>query len=407
MADVEPLAPGTVVELPPADLKKGTQVSIIPTLGKDGLPPSFTKSVSRRDASESGPKIEEVPPPPPPPPVSVFPATSAGSELAQGSGNDRKSDDAAATAATEAAKLPPPQAEPNDRKRSKDRSKQAGKSAVPAPTVADEEHAVSTTRSPSIAEPVPDIASSAAQPGGQSKSAAVPAAPNPSAHTPATAASADAHPTTVSGPPPSKPSPTSIAAAPPKPSQNDVTAKALEASTAPEARPSQASPAEPVTKPMPTASASAPSLHEPLASAVPAPEKTSEPEVSEAPAAALDNAIASARISRELRAWLTPDYQIEVVVYPHRETPGRGFRSASLVTRGIGASWPVSTTPMRFSPPKPMSECRSRCCGLSSSRRSSPGSCPKEVPPRANGSGDPGSSSVMRWLNARRYLPAR
>lgn len=66
--DVEPIAAGAVVELPPADLNSTANLSAV-TLGHDGMPPSFTKTGRRSRNATSPTVIEDHAPPPPPPPL--------------------------------------------------------------------------------------------------------------------------------------------------------------------------------------------------------------------------------------------------------------------------------------------------------------------------------------------------
>jgi Flp pilus assembly secretin CpaC len=66
--DVEPITAGAVVELPPGDLDSTANLSAA-TLGRDGMPPSFTKSGRRSRNATSPTIIEDHAPPPPPPSV--------------------------------------------------------------------------------------------------------------------------------------------------------------------------------------------------------------------------------------------------------------------------------------------------------------------------------------------------
>jgi pilus assembly protein CpaC len=73
--DVEPLAPGSVVELPPADLEHAPASAPF-GLGKDGVPSSFTKKADSRwkDRSAPPPSVEPIPPPPPPQSAAAAPS---------------------------------------------------------------------------------------------------------------------------------------------------------------------------------------------------------------------------------------------------------------------------------------------------------------------------------------------
>jgi hypothetical protein len=108
--DVEPLPPGSTIELPAADLEHGTNPRPI-TLGKDGLPPSFTYSAGRKEKATTRAE-REVPPPPAPKPIVTAAGSSAVTPVPEKS--DPPASEAPAAVKSEVIAQPPqPVAQPS------------------------------------------------------------------------------------------------------------------------------------------------------------------------------------------------------------------------------------------------------------------------------------------------------
>ncbi len=146
--DVEPITAGAVVELPSADLDTTANIESA-TLGRDGLPPSFTKSSTAPRKKGPAPAIIEdhAPPPPPPPSHSmvVAPAVSPAPEVAPRYAADASN--AATSSTPEPVKaLPVENQQPAS-------SGTAATTPSPAPTV----HAENAPVAPAPLQPEPTI----------------------------------------------------------------------------------------------------------------------------------------------------------------------------------------------------------------------------------------------------------
>jgi pilus assembly protein CpaC len=339
--DVEPITAGAIVELPSADLNTTANIESA-TLGRDGLPPSFTKSATGRRKNGQTPAIIEDHAPPPPPPAShsmvLAPVVSPVPEAAQSaSASSIHTEDArviqeppvvAANVAAskpaivesktspekQAAVIPAPKsAEPSiERNSSKTADSKATQqpivkstpSPIPVSTLAST-NKPEATKAPVL--PVVQPKKTEAVPSPASEQAMRATTTTPS--TPAQVAGKVPEKTAVSRQPLTVPASTTVQKKNDSALSNAPVVRSV--TSAPSATPP---PAASATKNMPVPVAqSKPSP--PVGT--PYPYRPREPETPSSAAASKPGTLASAQVNDEIRARLTKDYQIEVVVSPH------------------------------------------------------------------------------------------